>query len=321
MAWFVGYHSDMNFIDHILEKTVKTRKPHRKINKKDNLTAYLFIFPMLIGVFVFNIYAFFQNIYYSFNKVGAFDVPKFIGLDNYRRLFSDPIFYIALKNTFFYTLLGVPLVLLFSVSIAWLLNQKIKGQSFYRTAIFLPAITMPAAIGLLWRWLLNYQYGLLNYIIVIFGGKPVAWLGDSSTVKWSILLVLVWSMVSYQVIIMLAGLQNISKIYYEAAEIDGANKVQIFFKITLPLLSPTIFFVTIMSTIGILQIFDFIFLMIQRTAVSYHYSMSLVSYFYDLAFTQNLRGYASAIAMVLFAIILVITIIQFKMQKKWVNYD
>ena len=131
------------------------------------------------------------------------------------------------------------------------------------------------------------QYGLLNYIIVKLGGQPIAWLSDPNTVKWAILIVLVWSMVSYQVIIMLAGLQGISKIYYEAAEIDGANKMQIFFKVTLPLLSPTIFFVTIMSMINILQIFDFIFLMIQRNTVAYQYSMSLVSYFYEIAFTQK----------------------------------
>lgn len=218
-------------------------------------------------------------------------------------------------------MLGVPLVVGFSVVIAWLLNQKIKGQTLYRTAIFLPAITMPAAIGLLWRWLMNYQYGLLNYIIVKLGGQPIAWLSDPNTVKWAILIVLVWSMVSYQVIIMLAGLQGISKIYYEAAEIDGANKMQIFFKVTLPLLSPTIFFVTIMSMINILQIFDFIFLMIQRNTVAYQYSMSLVSYFYEIAFTQNIRGYASAISVVLFLIILAITAVQFVAQKYWVNYD
>lgn len=120
---------------------------------------------------------------------------------------------------------------------------------------------------------------------------------------------------------MLAGLQGISKIYYEAAEIDGANKMQIFFKVTLPLLSPTIFFVTIMSMINILQIFDFIFLMIQRNTVAYQYSMSLVSYFYEIAFTQNIRGYASAISVVLFLIILAITAVQFVAQKYWVNYD
>ena len=237
------------------------------------------------------------------------------------RLVNDPLFWTALKNTLFYTVLGVPLVVGFSVVIAWLLNQKIKGQTLYRTAIFLPAITMPAAIGLLWRWLMNYQYGLLNYIIVKLGGQPIAWLSDPNTVKWAILIVLVWSMVSYQVIIMLAGLQGISKIYYEAAEIDGANKMQIFFKVTLPLLSPTIFFVTIMSMINILQIFDFIFLMIQRNTVAYQYSMSLVSYFSEIAFTQNIRGYASAISVVLVLIILAITAVQFVAQKYWVNYD
>jgi len=300
---------------------VKPKKKHSKFKSKDTLAAYLFISPMLIGIFIFFVFAFLQNIYFSFNKVGAFDTPTFVGIDNYRRLLTDPIFLIALKNTIFYTVLGVPLVVFFSILIAWFLNQKIKGQSIYRTAIFLPAITMPAAIGLLWRWLLNYQYGIVNYIIVKLGGTAVAWLSDTNTVKWAILLVLVWSMVSYQVIIMLAGLQGISKTYYEAAEVDGASKWQIFFKITLPLLSPTIFFVTIMSTIGILQIFDFIFLMIQRTAVAYQYSMSLVSYFYELAFTQNLRGYASAVSIVLFVIILIITVIQFVGQKKWVNYD
>lgn len=299
---------------------VKRRSLSRKKIREAG-TAYLFLAPMILGLGVFFVFAFIQNIYYSFCKVGAFGPAVFIGWDNYIRLFKDPLFYVALKNTFFYTILGVPLVVGFSVIIAWLLNQKIKGQTFYRTAIFLPAITMPAAIGLLWRWLMNYQYGLVNYVIVKLGGQPVAWLSDPNTVKWAILLVLVWSMVSYQVIIMLAGLQGISKDYYEAAEIDGANKVQIFFRITLPLLSPTIFFVTIMAMIGILQIFDFIFLMIQRSTVAYQYAMSLVSYFYEIAFTQNIRGYASAISVVLFLIILVITAVQFIGQKYWVNYD
>ena len=299
--------------------TNKLKFSRRKV--KEAGAAYLFIAPMVIGLLIFYFFAFIQNIYFSFNKVGAFGPPTFVGWSNYIRLFNDPLFWTALKNTLFYTVLGVPLVVGFSVVIAWLLNQKIKGQTLYRTAIFLPAITMPAAIGLLWRWLMNYQYGLLNYIIVKLGGQPIAWLSDPNTVKWAILIVLVWSMVSYQVIIMLAGLQGISKIYYEAAEIDGANKMQIFFKVTLPLLSPTIFFVTIMSMINILQIFDFIFLMIQRNTVAYQYSMSLVSYFYEIAFTQNIRGYASAISVVLFLIILAITAVQCVAQKYWVNYD
>lgn len=288
---------------------------------KENIAGYSFIMPMIIGLSVFSVFAFFQNFYYSFNKIGAFGEPKWVGLSNYIKLFQDEEFFIALKNTLFYTVFGVPLVVIFSIVIAWLLNQKIKGQTIYRTMIFLPAITMPAAIGLLWRWLFNYQFGLINYVIEKCGGQPLAWLSDPNTVRWSILIVLVWSMVSYQVIIMLAGLQGIPKIYYEAAQIDGCSKTKTFFKVTLPLLSPTIFFVATMSMIGILQIFDFIFLMIQRTAVAYQYSASLVSYFYDLAFSQNVRGYASAVSVVLFFIVLIATIIQFIGQKKWVNYD
>ena len=137
--------------------TNKLRFSKRKV--KEAGAAYLFIAPMVIGLLIFYFFAFIQNIYFSFNKVGAFGPPTFIGWDNYIRLVNDPLFWTALKNTLFYTVLGVPLVVGFSVVIAWLLNQKIKGQTLYRTAIFLPAITMPAAIGLLWRWLMNYQYG------------------------------------------------------------------------------------------------------------------------------------------------------------------
>lgn len=307
-----------------MEKKVKLplkSNYENKFDKKESRVAWLFISPMIVGLLIFYVFAFFQNIYFSFNKIGAFGAPEWVGLSNYAKLFTDDYFFIALKNTIFYAAIGTPLVVLFSIILAVFLNKKVKGMGLYRTAIFLPAITMPAAIGLLWRWLFNYQYGLINFIIEKLGGTPIAWLSEPNTVKWAILIVLVWSMVSYQTIIMLAGLQGIDKSYYEAASIDGASRWDMFKKITLPLLSPTIFYVTIISMIGILQIFDFIFLMIQRTAVSYQYSMSLVSFFYDLAFVQNQRGYASAVTVVLFLIILVITTIQFITQKYWVKYD
>ena len=180
---------------------------------------------------------------------------------------------------------------------------------------------MPAAIGLLWRWLYNYEYGLINMIFRSFGLEPVAWLSNTQIVLYAIAVVLVWSMVSYQMIIVLAGLQGISPTYYEAAEIDGAGKFQQFFSITLPLLTPTLFFITVISIINVFQIFDFIFLMIDYRALSMQYAMSLVYYFFDRAFIADERGYAAAISLALFVIILTVTIVQFKLQKKWVHYE
>lgn len=284
-------------------------------------SAYLFIAPLFLGLIVFYVYAFVRNIFLSFNDVGVFGESEFVGLQNFRDLFQDPIFRRATVNTFFYAGVGVPLVVLISIGLAWLLNQKLKGMVFYRTAIFIPAITLPAAIGLLWRWLYNSQYGLINYLLDLVGIPPQAWLGDTELVRWSILIVLVWASVSYMVIILLAGLQRIPSMYLEAAQIDGANTRQIFQKITLPLLSPTIFFVTVVSMIGMLQVFDFIFLMIRSESVAYQYAISLVTYFYESAFALNLRGYGAAISVILLAIIFAITALQFSLQKRWVHYD
>lgn len=284
-------------------------------------SAYLFIAPLFLGLLVFYVYAFVRNIFLSFNDVGVFGESEFVGLQNFRDLFQDPIFRRATVNTFFYAGVGVPLVVLISIGLAWLLNQKLKGMVFYRTAIFIPAITLPAAIGLLWRWLYNSQYGLINYLLDLVGIPPQAWLGDTELVRWSILIVLVWASVSYMVIILLAGLQRIPSMYLEAAQIDGANTRQIFQKITLPLLSPTIFFVTVVSMIGMLQVFDFIFLMIRSESVAYQYAISLVTYFYESAFALNLRGYGAAISVILLAIIFAITALQFRLQKRWVHYD
>jgi multiple sugar transport system permease protein len=182
-------------------------------------------------------------------------------------------------------------------------------------------VTMPAAIGLLWRWLYNYEYGLINLLLKMAGLSPIAWLSDTRIVLYAIAIVLVWSIVSYQMIIVLAGLQGISPTYYEAASIDGAGRFQQFFAITLPLLTPTLFFITVISIINVFQIFDLIFLMIDPRALSIQHAMSVVYYFFDRAFVVNERGYAAAIALALFVIILVVTIIQFQLQKKWVHYE
>lgn len=291
-----------------------------RLKRKEAITAYIFIAPMFLGLLVFSIGPFFQNILYSFRKMGTFGNGTFVGLSNYQKLLQDDTFWLALRNTFFYAIVGVPLVVFFSIFFANLVNKDIRGRTLYRTLLYIPAITMPAAISILWRWILNYQYGILNYLLEKIGLQRISWLGDVHYVRWAIILVLVWSMVSYYTIIMLAAMQGIDKSYYEAAKIDGATNRQLFFKITLPLLGPMIFFTMIMVTIGILQIFDFIYLMVDRTTYSYTYSMSLVTYFYECAFNKSsMRGYGAAISVVLALIIMVITIIQMIVKKYWMK--
>lgn len=291
-----------------------------RLKRKEAITAYIFIVPMFLGLMVFSVVPFVQNILYSFRKMGTFGNGTFVGLSNYQKLLQDETFWLALRNTFFYAVVGVPLVIFFSIFFANLVNKKIRGRTLYRTLLYIPAITMPAAISILWRWILNYQYGILNFFLEKIGLQRISWLGDVHYVRWAIILVLVWSMVSYYTIIMLAAMQGIDKSYYEAARIDGASNRQLFFKITLPLLGPMIFFAIIMVTMGILQIFDFIYLMVDRTTYSYTYSMSLVTYFYECAFNKSsMRGYGAAISVVLALIIMVITIIQMIVKKYWIK--
>lgn len=298
----------------------KKRRKFNRMRFREMCCGYLFIAPMFLGLLIFSVVPFIQNILYSFRKMGTFGDGDFTGLKNYQDLLKDETFWLALKNTAFYAVVGVPLVVIFSIFFANLLNKQIKGRTVYRTLMYVPAITIPAAIGILWRWILNYQYGIFNFLLEKIGLPRVSWLGDVHFVRWAIILVVVWSMVSYYTIIMLAALQGIDRSYYEAARLDGASNRQLFRHITLPLLSPMIFFSVIMVTIGILQIFDFIYLMVDRQTLAYTYSMSLVTYFYECAFNKSsMRGYGSAISVVLALIIMVITIIQMLVKKYWVK--
>lgn len=300
---------------------MKLKKPViSRLKRSEAITGYLFVLPMVIGLLTFSVVPFIQNILYSFRKMGTFGEGEFIGLKNYVDLMSDETFWLALKNTFFYAIVGVPLVIILSIFFANLLNKNIRGRTVYRTLLYIPAITMPAAISILWRWILNYQYGILNYFLELLGFERISWLGDFHFVRWSVVAVLVWSMASYYTIIMLAAMQGIDKSLYEAARIDGASPRQLFWKITLPLLSPMIFFSFIMVTIGILQIYDFIYLMLDRRAHAYTYSMSLVTYFYECAFNKtSMRGYGAAISVVLAIIIMIITIFQMVAKKYWIK--
>ena len=297
-----------------------SRTPHY-LYKQERKAALFFLLPLLVGLGVFYFFAFFQNVYFSFTDLGSFGKPRFIGLENYRRLFADPKFHRSLSNTLMYVVLCVPAIVILSTLNAFLLSKLQRMSTMFRTLLFLPAITMPAAIGILWRWLFNYKFGLINVLLNALKLESVAWLSEPDVVLYSVSIVLIWSMLATQMVILLAGMQNIPTMYYEAALIDGAGTMQSFFRITLPLLSPTLFFVITISIINVFQIFDFIFLMIRSTSLAIQYSSSLVYYFYDRSFVAFEKGYGVAVSLVLFIIILIVTIFQFVMQKRWVHYS
>ena len=214
----------------------------------------------------------------------------------------------------------MPVTVALSLIIAVLLNKKIKGVSLYRTIYFLPMVAAPAAIAMVWRWLYNSEFGLINYLLSLVGIDGPRWLSDPKVALISIAIVGIWSAVGYNMVLLLAGLQEIPGDYYEAANIDGAGPIKQFFTITLPLVSPTMFFVVVTSIISAMQVFDTIFMMIDKTSMAVEGTQSLVYLFYQYSFLVNDKGYGSAIVMILLLMIMVITFIQVKIQNKWVNY-
>lgn len=298
---------------------IKIRKSKKM--KSDMYWGYMMIAPVMIGLSIFCIWPFFQNFYFSFTKWNAFGKVNWKGFDNYIRLFSDREVLQALINTCKYTILTLPLSIIISIIIAVLLNQKIKGVGFYRTLYFLPAVTMPVAVAMVWKWLYNGDYGLINFALNKIGIDKIYWISDPKYAMYSLAIVAIWAAIGYNMVIFISGLQGIPSTYYEAAEIDGAGKLSQFFYITLPLLTPTIFFITVTSLLSSFQVFDIIYMMIGKGSPAIEATESIVYVFYKNAFLINEKGYGSSIAVVLFVIILMFTTLQLKMQKKWVHYD
>ncbi|MFD2444358.1 carbohydrate ABC transporter permease [Bacillus sp. CGMCC 1.16607] len=308
-------------------QTESPKKPllrYLRINTKkrsDYFWAYAMIAPTMIGLMIFYLWPILQTVYFSFTEWGAFGTYEWTGIDNYKEMLKDGNLAKSFKNTFIYIIFTVPIGIFLSILLAVLLNQKIKGKSIYRTLFFLPVITMPAAIAMVWKWLYNADYGLLNYLLSLIGIEGPSWVSDPNIALYSVIVVAIWSGIGYNMVIFLSGLQSISNSYYEAAIMDGAGPVRIFFKITLPLLSPVIFFVSIMSLIGAFQVFDLILMMIGKNSIAIENTQSIVYLFYQYAFILNNKGYAAAIAVLLLVVILIITVIQMVLQKKWVHYE
>ena len=241
-----------------MAKTTKSQA-RTKRERSEFLWGWLFILPTTIGLIVLNIIPIFQTIYQSFFKTGDFGKGNiFIGLQNYQKVFADKEIWQALINTFKYAIVEVPFSIVIALVLAVLLNRKMKGRSVYRTIIFLPMVAAPAAVAMVWRWLFNSDYGLINNVFHVH----VNWVSDPKIAVFSVAIIGVWSIIGYNMVLFLAGLQEIPRDYYEAAEIDGATGVNAFFSITIPLLSPTIFFVLVTRVIGSLQVFDLIYMLL-----------------------------------------------------------
>jgi multiple sugar transport system permease protein len=292
---------------------------------KEALWGYLFIAPTGLGLAVFYLWPVLQTAYFSFTEWGAFGGHTWTGADNYTRLLADPEVGQAMVNTLAYTALGlvsIPLAVVFAA----LMNVKgLRAVSAYRTMFFLPVVTMPVAVAMVWRWLYNGDYGLINHLLSLVGIDGPNWVADPKTALYALVVTGVWSSLGYNLIIFLAGMQAIPKELYEAAAMDGAGPVRQFFKVTVPLLSPTAFFVSVVSVIGSLQLFDLVYVMAgsgsaARANPAFPRLQTVVQLFYDRAFVTNDRGYAAAIVMMLLLVILALTAVQFRLQRRWVHY-
>ena len=285
--------------------------------RREENWGWIMVAPTIIGLLVLNLWPFVQTLYTSFCEHLGFGHYKFIGVQNYVDMFQKPEFWKATWNTVYFCILTVPVGLFLSLLVAMLLNAKIKGKGIFRTIFFLPMVCAPAAVTMVWRWIFNGEYGILNQVL----GAHVGWITDPNVVMLSCAIVAIWSNIGYDAVLLLAGLQNISKSYYEAANIDGASRVTQFFQITLPMVSPTLFVVMIMRLMASIKVYDLIYMMVEETNPAVTSVQSLMYLFYRESFVAGSRGSGSAIVIWTVLLIGMITVIQFIGQKKWVNYD
>jgi multiple sugar transport system permease protein len=302
-----------------------TRPPRRRLRapsraeRRNLVLGLLFISPWLVGFICFYLYPALASFYYSFTDFRILQDPTFVGLDNYRRLVADPFFWKSLTNTLYLAVLGVPLAIVTALGIALLLNARgVRGIGIFRTIFYLPVVVPSVAAAILWIWLLNPQYGLVNELLKLVGIDGPKWFYDPGWAKNGIILMTVWA-AGDVVIIYLGALQGVSRTLYEAAEVDGAGPIGRFFNITVPLMTPYIFLVMILQVIGSFQVFTQALVMTEGGPAHATTFVMLVLYW---AGWQWLRmGYASAIAWVLMAVIMTMTVLQFMLARRWVYYE
>jgi len=290
-----------------------------RLMRGERFWVWVFLAPTLIGLLLGSLGPVAAVIVISFADWDVLTPPTFAGLDNYQRLITDTTFSKALSNTAYYFTLMVPTTTMLALLLALLMNQKLRAITWYRTVYFLPVVTSTVAVALVWSWIYAKDFGLLNFFLKSFGLEPVAWLSSARWAMPAISIMAVWGNLGQGMIIFLAGLQAIPQSYYEAAEVDGANSWQKFFRITLPLITPSLFFYFIITMIDAFQVFEQIYVMSEGRPTNN--TITMVYYIYRNAFRNFKMGYASTQAIVLFAIIMVLTLIYWRSQEKWVIYD
>ncbi len=305
-------------IKEMFARKVKRKKRSGKA-RRDARNFYFYTSPWLIGFFVLTLFPVLSSFWLMFTNTKLTGAGAFVGIENWIYAFTiDPVFLKSFGNTLYYVALFVPSCLILSFVIALLLNQKVKFLGFFRTVFYLPYITAGVAVTILWGWIYNNDLGLLNYLLSVVGIKGPNWLGDPNIAMISIVILSLWT-IGNNIIIMLAGIQDIPNSYYESAWIDGASKLRTIFSITIPLSTPTIYFNLIVTTIAAFQIFDQPYVLTNGGPINSTYTVAM--HMFQNAFKYGKMGYSSMIAWGLFIIIMTLTIIIQWSSKKWVFYD
>lgn len=279
----------------------------------------VYLTPFLIGVIIFTLYPIVNVFLTSFKENFNYITKEFSGwgLANYQYVLTDKYFIQALKNTFGYVFVVIPVSTCLSIVIATLLNQKIKFSGFFQTAYFVPMVTSTIAVGFAWRFMFSYNYGIINYLLSFFNVAPIDWLGDPACNFYALCIYGIWAILPFTIILLLSGLQNIDPMYYTAAKVDGAGPLRIFFRITIPLLAPTIFMVIMVNTISCFKVFNELFPLFQGAGVANNlYTVVYYIYYQFRVLVPAQYGYAAAAALILFIIIFIATMFQRFVEKK-----
>jgi multiple sugar transport system permease protein len=305
----------------IESNSTPTARPRVSLARRETLAGYLFLMPNLIGFVIFTAFAVVASAAISLTTWDLLSDPVFVGFDNYVELLTDdPLFRTVLWNTFYFTVVSVPASTVIALGLALLFNTGLRAVPLFRTAYFLPVITATVVVALVWRWFFNPDFGILNYALYQLGvDSPPNWLASRTWAMPSVIILSVWKQVGYNMVIFLAGLQAIPATLYEAAAIDGAGRWSRFRNITLPMLTPTTFFVLVISIIGSLQVFDAVLVLTDGGPANA--TRTMVYHIWEEAFVFLEMGYAAAVAWILFLFVFLVTVVQWKLQGRWVHYE